>query len=601
MKLSDKIMELWCWSGTGLRTPRTAMLGVLLGLAMISASIESIGRSKGDALPVDSTSTLTTITVTPYDIYSLVTGPQTSEVIMEGYTETRSYHQTYYVSVSAGSDENGDGSRSRPWASIRYALGQIEDNRLSNRQAILVAGGEYTEGSFEMKEYVHLYGGFDPESWQRDIRVHQTVLDGRGRDRIMVCANHAKADGFVFLNGMVRGNGGAILCDGTSPLLSNNVFRKNKSLQPEDWNPEFLHEIAHDGGAVAAINGAAPRILNNLFVENETECGRGAGVAAHNRAAPIIAYNVFVNNVAGTDDPMRSSDGGAISSAYFSHSDIFYNIIAGNRAESTNDGGGIFSELWSSVHIAGNLILDNYTDDDGGGIYLSGQMHHYITEPDPVPPKERYLSRLTGNLLVGNTNSVGGHDSGFRFTNDTRVIFDRNITYANFGGLDFRRTMVTGRDNLFLDIVTVREPVETARFYNSLFFRELRAASDTKLIDSKKIELDALPESEGFEKIFRTDGMVFRAITSRFDTERYVTDLIPEQENVLPPGSLNNRVIRVGDRWSAVKSTKGSVITVWGDHEGAHSAELLPTFSIHPQSAHYGQVMRVNGPQITMD
>ena len=593
MKLTDKIMELWCRSGTGLRTPRTAMLGVLLGLAMISASIESIGRSKGDALPVDPTSTLTTITVTPYDIYSLVTGPQTSEVIMEGYTETRSYHQTYYVSVSTGSDENGDGSRSRPWASIRYAHGQIEDNRLSNRQAILVAGGEYTEGLFEMKEYVHLYGGFDPESWQRDIRVYQTVLDGRGRDRIMVCADHAKADGFVFRNGVFRGNGGAVLCDGTSPVLSNNVFRKNKSLKPDGWDPEFLHEIANDGGAVAAINGAAPRILNNLFVDNETECGRGAGVAVHNRAAPLIAYNVFLNNVAGTDDPMRSSDGGAISSAYHSPSDIFYNIIAGNRAESTNDGGGIFSELWSSVHIAGNLILDNFADDDGGGIYLSGQVHHYITEPDPVPTKERYLSRLTGNVLVGNTNPGGGRDSGFRFTNDTRVTFDRNITYDNFGGLDFRRTMVTGHDNLFLDNVTVREPGETARFYNSLFFRELTAASDTELINSKKIDFDAMPGSEGFKRFFRDDGVVLRVISSRFYADRYITEINLEEGTTLTPESLDNRIIRIGDRWSAVKSNSSSVITVWGGHEGAQTAELLPTFTIHSQSEHYGQVMRV--------
>lgn len=601
MRLFEMVAGLGIRPDFGQKGWITGILVGFMGFSMLSACMESPARSSTAALQGKSSVMPETSSVTPYDIYTKVVGPQTTELYMEGYADTKEYHQIHHVSVSGGSDENGDGSRTRPWASLRHALEQIEDNRLSNRQAILVAGGVYSEGSLAMMEYVHLYGGFDADSWQRDIRAHQTVLDGRERDRIMICADHAKADGFVFLNGMVRGKGGAILCDGTSPVVSNNVFRKNKSLQPENWNPEFLHEIAHDGGAVAAINGAAPRILNNLFVENETECGRGAGVAAHNRAAPLIAYNVFVNNVAGTDDPMRSSDGGAISSAYFSHSDIFYNIIAGNRAESTNDGGGIFSELWSSVHIAGNLILDNYTDDDGGGIYLSGQMHHYITEPDPVPPKERYLSRVTGNLLVGNTNSVGGHDSGFRFTNDTRVTFDRNITYANFGGLDFRRTMVTGRDNLFLDTVTVREPGETTRFYNSLFFRELRAASDIKLIDSKKIEFDALPGSEGFEKIFRTDGMVFHAITSRFNAERYVTDLIPEQENVLPPGSLNNRVIRVGNRWSAVKSTNGSVITVWGDHEGVHSAELLPTFSIQSQSAHYGRVMRVNGPQITLD
>ena len=595
MKLSDNHTEIRFQTGIGFRTRHIAMLMVVLGMATIPACVDSSGRSKGVAFTDESSFILQTSSVTPYDIYTLVTGPQTTEVIMVGYAGTKEYHQTHYVSVTGGSDENGDGSRTRPWASIRHALGQIKDQRLSRRHAILVAGGVYAEGSIEMLEYVHLYGGFDPDAWRRDIREHQTVLDGRKRDRILVCADHAKADGFVFRNGVVRGNGGAVLCDGTSPVLSNNVFRKNKSLKPEGWDPEFLHEVANDGGAVAAINGAAPRILNNLFVENETECGRGAGIAAHNRAAPLIAYNVFMNNVAGTHDPMRSSDGGAISSAFHSPSDIYYNVIVGNRAENSNDGGGIFSELWSSVHIAGNLILDNFTDDDGGGIYLSGQLHHYITEPDPVPPKERYLGRLTGNVLVGNTNPGGGHDSGFRFTNDTRVKFDRNITYANFGGLDFRRTMVTGHDNLFLDNVTVREPGETARFYNSLFFRELRAVSDTELIDSKMIDFDAMPGSEGFRRIFHDDGATLRLNSSRFDVERYTTELNLESGITLPNETLDNRIIQIGDRWSAVKSSTGSTITVWGDHEGAQTAELLPTFTIHPQSPHYGQVMRITG------
>jgi len=556
--------------------------------------------------------------VTPYDIYNIDTGPQTTEVVMKGYkdspklkawqleampkleavikgyTDTDQYHQTHYVSATTGSDANGNGTRGRPWASIRHALDQIDDARLSNRQAILVAKGEYGGKTLQMEEYVHLYGGFAPVSWDRDIHDHLSILDGGERHRIMKGADYAKVDGFVFQNGVVRGNGGAIMCNSTSPVISNNEFRKNRSLAPDDWDPEFIHEIANDGGAVAAINGAAPRILNNLFVNNETEVGRGAGVAAHNRAAPVIAYNVFLHNVAGTDDPMKSSDGGAISSAWYSPSDIYYNVIIGNRTEGANDGndgGGIFSELWSSVNIAGNLIINNLAYDDGGGVYLSGQKHHYITESDPVLPKERYLTKMAGNVIVGNSNTNGGHDSGFRFTNDTRVEFDRNITYANFDGLDFRRSMVTGRNNIFMDNVMVRDSDQAARFYDSLIMGELRDTSEVDLINSKVLKTSPEPDSDAFERIFKEDGFMLKINEAQFEPDRYVT-ILTIGDTMGHPESLSNRIIKLDDRWSTVKSTDTHSIIIWGKFEDVRTAEILPSFSIHPQSEFYQKSMK---------
>lgn len=572
---------------------------------------------------------LKTSNVSPYEIYNTQPGPKTTEVAMkgytdlpelkawqkeampkleawiskmmptaeaemEGYTDTHPYHQIHYVSATTGSDAHGDGTRGRPWASIRHALDQIDDARLMNRQAILVAKGKYGRETLQMKEYVHLYGGFNPVSWDRDIRDHTSILDGQERRRIMNGADQSKVDGFVFQNGAVRGNGGAIQCNGTSPVISNNVFRKNRSLAPNGWDPVFIHEIANDGGAIAAMNGAAPRILNNLFVKNETEIGRGAGIAAHNRAAPLIAYNVFLHNVSGTKDPMKSSDGGAISSAWYSPSDIYFNVIIGNRtggANDGNDGGGIFSELWSSVNIAGNLIINNGASDDGGGIYLSGQKHHYITEADPVLPEERYLTKMVGNVLVGNYNSSRGHDSGFRFTNNTRVIFDRNITYANFGGLDFRRSRVTGWDNIILDDVMVRDSDQAARFYNTLIMGELRDESETVLIAGKVINTPAEPGSDTFGNIFQEDGFTLDINNTLFEPDRHVSVLTVEGTRGYPE-SLSNRIIKLDGRWSTVESADAQTITIWGAFEDVGSVEILPTFSLKPQSEFYQKTVK---------
>ena len=61
------------------------------------------------------------------------------------------------------------------------------------------------------------------------------------------------------------------------------------------------------------LNGARPEIAHNYFVNNSTECGRGGALAVDIGANPVVRNNVFANNRAGLDDPMRSSDGGAVS------------------------------------------------------------------------------------------------------------------------------------------------------------------------------------------------------------------------------------------------------------------------------------------------
>src|SRR5690606_28239907 len=104
----------------------------------------------------------------------------------------------------------------------------------------------------------------------RDVYAHATILDGEDRRRIAFGADDVRLDGLHFVRGRVRGKGGALLCDGTSPVIVNCIFRDNRTLIPEPWDPPLLHETAHDGGAVMCLNGAAPRIEHSLFAHNTT-------------------------------------------------------------------------------------------------------------------------------------------------------------------------------------------------------------------------------------------------------------------------------------------------------------------------------------------
>ncbi|MFU8861787.1 MAG: right-handed parallel beta-helix repeat-containing protein [Cyclonatronaceae bacterium] len=530
--------------------------------------------------PVTAQEYVSVMDITAHDIHQKVLGPQTTGVVMEGYNDRKDYHEIRYISVNTGSDIDGDGSRGRPWASITHTLEQINDARLSRRYALLVGAGKYEEGEIFMKEFVHLYGGFDPGSWSRDIVRYTTRVDGKGQHRLITAADHSKIDGFMFVNGQVRGNGGAILCDGTSPVITNNQFRDNRSLGPDPWDPEFIHEIANDGGAIAALNGARPVIFSNLFAENSTVNGRGGAIGAHNRAAPRIQYNVFIGNRSGTDDPMRSSDGGAIAASFYSDADIFFNLVIQNSALASNDGGGIFSEMWSSMHIAGNIILGNRSDDDGGGIYLSGSVHHYITGHEAKVPEERYLNRLVGNVIAGNRlRTPEGVSGGFRFTYFTRVYFNNNITYDNTGGLDFRRTHVSAENNLVLEDVVVRENSK-ANFKSNRFFGELvtddesvAETTDTRIADISKPDLFRISRTQ-----FRDDSRQLEVQTAVYDPVQHVTTLAIRQD-VTADQLLINRVVSAGGNWSVIRDMARGQITLWGDHQDVTAVTIYPSFA----------------------
>ena len=162
---------------------------------------------------------------------------------------------------------------------------------------------------------------------------------------------------------------------------------RNKTLGPGSWKPKVRHLITNDGGSVYFENGSSPIIANNLFADNRTENGRGAAIALHVNCNGRIINNVFLRNITGLDDPMRSSDGGAVS--IFDRSDpvIENNVFLNNQALSENDAGGLFVALWSSPVIRKNIFVGNHCKDDAGALFVGGQEHRYDIPLDPLPSR----------------------------------------------------------------------------------------------------------------------------------------------------------------------------------------------------------------------
>ncbi len=501
-------------------------------------------------------------------------GPRTEPV-----AENR-FAAVWHVSP-LGSDLEGRGTPERPWRTIRRALEACGDASAARRYAVKVAAGSYAEGTIALRPYVELYGGFDPSTWKRDLFTHAAVLEGRGQERVLLGADHAVLDGFHVRGGAVRGPGGGVLCAGTSPIIRNNLFTENRTLAPQPWNPRHWHETANDGGAIACLAGSRPRIEQNLFVGNQTEIGRG-GALAYSRAGGRLAANVFWANTAGIADPMRSSDGGAISIWDWSDPEVEGNLVIENRAVARNDGGGIFVALWSSPILSRNLIVGNYADDDGGGLFVGGQKHHYDSPPDPMPSAENYLVKILANVIAGNA-SLGAASGALRVTMESRILFANNILDENLGPARFQRSEVTVVHNTFLTPVTYEELRNNFRppvFANNIFRRGFQAEKGVTVTYSN---VSAQVDGEGNFTAppgFLQDEVQVVAVRTAYRRERFQTEIEAQGDWRQAVG----RVARAGGRWTAVAGGGCGRLWVWGDFSRERVFEFLPTYRLRAGS-----------------
>jgi 4-hydroxy-2-oxoheptanedioate aldolase len=522
-------------------------------------------------------------------------GPRTTTVERARYAEIR------YVSERTGSDETGDGTAERPWATIGHALERIADAAADRRVAILVAEGMYA-ATIAMRPHVDLLGGHDPDDWSRDVVAHPTILDGQGARRIAIGADDAMLDGFVLRNGNVQGHGGALLAEGVSPTISNNVFERNRTTRPVPWAPAYLHETAHDGGAIACRNGCSVVVENNLFVDNATEVGRGGAFACDNEAtrsrpaAPRVARNVFLGNAASAArfaaDTMRSGDGGAVSFYGYCDGVIADNVVAGNVADSRNDGGGIFVAFWAAPEVLRNVIVGNASGDDAGGLFVGGQKHHYGTPEDPVPPADEYSVRVIGNVFMGNRN--GAPSSGaFRATMQSRAVFYNNVTADNPGGVHTQSSDLMLAHNTFADGARY-EGSERASPGPTVFRNNIILGTknwEEPVTDERNDCTDPRFVQDEFEIV--ADGAIF-------EPSRHVTRVRFDGASQ-PPGSLARRVVRTGERWGVVRSNDTETVEIWGDFAEERRLAVQPSYHLADDSPCIDRGAPIDAPDRDID
>jgi hypothetical protein len=359
---------------------------------------------------------------------------------------------------------------------------------------------------------------------------------------VVIAADDARIDGFVITNGHYDGNGGGILCDGVSPQILNNVIVANNLAKPAWLKPPLGKQIANEGAGIMLINGSRAYVANNLIAENTTDAGAGAGIGVRNNVHAKILRNVFANNIAGVKDDhefhgktgSRSSPGAGIAVNAESSPQISFNVIVMGSAPINNDAGGIWIEGNSAPPVNYNWIVGNLSGDDGGGIYVMGNLWY-----DAVGERHDYSPDMPvvieHNLMAGN-NCIRGGPGGIRISRWGRAELRRNLIVGNMGG-------VKGSEG---GIISVME--------------------DNVIQDNQESKNQSSCK-------FRLTGQ----ITGRnFDQRRYVTEIttsadLSSHRNVHTiyerqpaEDALSGAIIRIGEQWSVVKSSEPNKLVVWG-------------------------------------
>jgi hypothetical protein len=343
----------------------------------------------------------------------------------------------------------------------------------------------------------------------------------------VIGADHARLDGFVITGGEQKAHGGGIVCEGTSPTLANNIIVGNHTLKA-DIGEGLGKQIGNEGAGIMLSSGSRAYVSNNLICENRTELGAGAGISARGNVQAKIFRNVFCNNTAGVKDDSvfhgkvgsRSSPGAAIACSAESSPQISFNVIVLGAAVLNNDAGGIWVEGNSMPPIRSNWIVGNTSGDDGGGIYVMGNLYYdeagvrHDTSPDGS-------TTIEDNLIAGN-HTVRGGPGGVRV--------------SRFGRVDLRRNRIVGNDK--------------------------GGAHGAEGGVICVMEDNVIADNGGRREMPRPSFRLTSDITSRsFDQTRYVTDLTVKD---LGKEDLSGGVVRIGAEWSVVQFSGPGRLSIWG-------------------------------------
>ncbi len=323
-----------------------------------------------------------------------------------------------------------------------YATIQAGISSSASGDTVLVSPGTYYEHGITFQGKAILVTGSAPTD---SSIVAATVVDGSslglvflfnsGEDSSSVLSGFAITDGWA-------ASGGAIFCDGASPVISNNIITGNLAsnaggaIHCANSSAIISDNIIADNSASAVGGGIycyfdSPTISGNVISSNSTG-GRGGGIACEWSSPSIVRNSIVGNSVV---------EYGAGISCFMSSGTIADNMIDGNTTDVDGGGGGIYCYSSSPV-IHNNAVKDNWAGIWGGGIYC-------FSEPSPT---------ITGNVIMQNSANYSG-GGGINCLESSPIIsgntlFKNSADNSSGGGITLYSSSATVMNNTLVGNTT---------------------------------------------------------------------------------------------------------------------------------------------------
>ena len=273
---------------------------------------------------------------------------------------------------------------------------------------------------------------------------------------MQISAGSATFEGFTITGGQTDLDGGGLLIEGASPIISATTVISNTA--------------ASSGGGVA-IKGGAPQLINTTIVSNTAMGGgglfiaNGADVELHeitvsNNQAYLFGGGVLVVNGSlprfngGAIRANRAPSGGGLQ-AFDSSGSMVGTQVVGNTAQSGHGGG--LNLRTSGMSIQSSLLISNTALLDGGGIAVDDAVAGIADSTLQANHARNgggiYLNGavgvLSGNTVVGNVASDGSGggvalDRSAPSLDGNTVM--SNTTTLNGGGIEITGTYCPDQD-----------------------------------------------------------------------------------------------------------------------------------------------------------
>ena len=322
-----------------------------------------------DLFENESAAATITVTYDPARTFPTTTrGPRNEPVNLGDYQQIR------YVCPASGDDSYAsDGTITEPWATIGYACTRIEDARANNRYAILVAQGA-DGGGFVLDDYCDLFGGYEADTWTRDIFAHVTEIANDGYDIAVGGTLHNHVDGFYIYQAAAYKSEP----DGTTSAQGAAGVSELSNCIVWGFRQFWRYYFSRRGGGVSRCDLVRNCYIHDNYVVEDTQTGWGGGVGNCGTVRDCIISDNWAWSCGGVSDCTHVLNN-LIMQNYSAHcgSGVGYSDIVANNVIYGNYHG--FSLNYSSCggislcsRVINNTVVDNLGHMSDGSTPING-------------------------------------------------------------------------------------------------------------------------------------------------------------------------------------------------------------------------------------